>query len=106
MALSQRLRLSDVRSAFRLLGEVRELGDNPLAWRRHMLEGLNRLVGTQVGIAVAWRIPIDGTMPEPEQLLDLGWAGEAERNCWFHYIQQSDWRDDPTVPHILGSMAA
>lgn len=40
-----------------LLGEVRELGDDPQAWREHLLHGLNGLLGTRVGMA--------GEMPAP-----------------------------------------
>jgi DNA-binding CsgD family transcriptional regulator len=49
MARSQRLRLRDVRAVFRLLGEIRELGADPLAWRRHMLASLDRVIGSPVG---------------------------------------------------------
>ncbi|MHC5540207.1 helix-turn-helix transcriptional regulator [Singulisphaera rosea] len=45
MAKSQRLRLPEIRAAFRLVGECRELGLDPLAWRIHALEGLCRLIG-------------------------------------------------------------
>jgi hypothetical protein len=51
MGRSNRLRLSDVRAAFRLVGECRDLGADSAAWRRHMSEGLRRLAGARVMIA-------------------------------------------------------
>lgn len=47
MAKSQRLRLDEVRDVFRLLGECRDLGVDPAAWRRHALSGLCRLAGAE-----------------------------------------------------------
>ena len=111
MATSHHLKLRDVRAAYRLVGEVRELGAEPLAWRRHLLEGLSRLVGTQVGQALELPAPFDlGRMPEPG-VLDLGWAGRAERDIWFSYYEscvsdRSDWFEDPTIPGINRLWAA
>jgi hypothetical protein len=49
-----------VREAFRLLGELRELGAEPLVWRRHMLESLGRIIGVTVGMSAegcpTWRV--------------------------------------------------
>src|SRR5687767_3436625 len=50
MSKSQRLRLGEVQSLYRLLGECRELGMDAVAWRRHMLAGLCRLTHAQVGL--------------------------------------------------------
>ncbi len=126
MASSYYLKLHDVRAACRLVGEVRELGADPLAWRRHLLEGLNLLVGTQVGMASEMPAPFDvsclrltlrdgivgmasempalfdGRIPPPEGVLDLGWASEAERNVYLGFVNRciidnSRWLDDPTT---------
>jgi DNA-binding CsgD family transcriptional regulator len=45
MPKSERLRLRDVRAAFRLVGEVTELGADPHDWWTHLLEGLCELTG-------------------------------------------------------------
>jgi DNA-binding CsgD family transcriptional regulator len=39
------LRLRDVRNAYRLIGDARDLGDDPALWHRHVLAGLRELVG-------------------------------------------------------------
>jgi DNA-binding CsgD family transcriptional regulator len=56
-AKPQRLTLSHVRSVFRLLFEVRDLGSSPHAWRRHMVAGLLELVNGSTGIAAEAIIP-------------------------------------------------
>jgi DNA-binding CsgD family transcriptional regulator len=45
MSKSQRLRLDEVRASMRLVGECRDLGYDPEAWRRRALEGLSRMDG-------------------------------------------------------------
>jgi DNA-binding CsgD family transcriptional regulator len=48
MGRSNRLRLEDVRAAFRLIGGCRDLGGDTEAWRRHALQGLGPLLGARV----------------------------------------------------------
>jgi DNA-binding CsgD family transcriptional regulator len=45
MSRSAALRVSDFRAIYQLVGECRELGDDPILWRRHLLAGLGRLTG-------------------------------------------------------------
>jgi len=56
-AKPQRLTLSHVRSVFRLLVDVRDLGSSPLAWRRHMVAGLLELVDGSTALAAEAIIP-------------------------------------------------
>ncbi|HEU4408912.1 MAG TPA: LuxR C-terminal-related transcriptional regulator [Polyangiaceae bacterium] len=53
------LATDDVRALLRLVGEVRELGDDPTTWRRHALEGLSRLCGARAGSALEHWLPGD-----------------------------------------------
>lgn len=46
MSKSGMLRFEDLRGAYRLIGECRDLGSDPALWYPHMLEGLCRLVGS------------------------------------------------------------
>lgn len=55
--IRRRLRLSHVRSVFRLLSEVRDLGASPLAWRRHMVTRLLKLVDGGTCISAEAVIP-------------------------------------------------
>jgi DNA-binding CsgD family transcriptional regulator len=45
------LSLSDVRALLRLLGEVRELGGSPGAWRGHLAEQLSQLCGARAVVS-------------------------------------------------------
>ena len=45
MGKSDLLRVQDVRDAYRLIGECRDLGSDPALWHSLMLEGVYRLIG-------------------------------------------------------------
>jgi len=45
MGKSDLLRVQDVRDAYRLIGECRDLGSDPALWHSRMLEGVCRLLG-------------------------------------------------------------
>jgi DNA-binding CsgD family transcriptional regulator len=59
MAKSDLLRVHDVRDAYRLIGECRDVGSDPALWHRRMLEGLCRLAGVRAasGGEGRWRRP-------------------------------------------------
>ncbi len=102
MSRSQRLRFKDVRAAYRLLGECRELGADPLAWRRHMLDGLRQLVGARVGLY----LHVHGVLSDDERLsvpLDTGFLDPSQRTLWARYQQQNAHRDDPFHRNYYGS---
>ena len=40
MTKSDLLRVQDVRDAYRLIGECRDIGSDPALWHRRMFEGL------------------------------------------------------------------
>jgi DNA-binding CsgD family transcriptional regulator len=44
------LSAADVRALMRLVGELRELGEQPPQWRRHLLDSLDRLCGTRASL--------------------------------------------------------
>jgi hypothetical protein len=44
MSRSSTLRVADLRAVVQLVGECRELGDDPVLWRQHLIAGLARLV--------------------------------------------------------------
>lgn len=97
MSHSQRLRLKDLRNAYRLIGECREISvasapDKP--WWRHMLTELCPLVGAQVGIAGIFR-----NFGTPDQQIvaveDLGWTGRAERAHFLRYQAEGGEQRDP-----------
>jgi DNA-binding CsgD family transcriptional regulator len=97
MGHSQRLRRSHVRAAFRLLGEVRELGSDTLAWRRHMVAGLCRLVDAPVGMG--GEIPPGSHTPTAS--VDLGWGTARDRHEWLEFMAGGTDAGDPVVMNSL-----
>lgn len=51
MSKSDLLRVQDVGDAYRLIGECRDLGNDPALWERRMAEGLRRLIGAPAATA-------------------------------------------------------
>lgn len=97
-AAVHRLRLTEAQSVFRLLGEVRELGNDPAAWKLHMLNGLTRLVrGVIGGTGEVLRIR------RPDQLpfcgfADVGFATEALRRFYYRFVYAENMSPDPAMP--------
>jgi DNA-binding CsgD family transcriptional regulator len=90
MGRSQRLRQADLRDAFRLLGEVREIGRDPDAWRHHMRAGLCELVGATVGISVEAYQSSEFGPPSIASVIDGGWVGEQQRRVYLRYVAEGD----------------
>ncbi|QEG33642.1 helix-turn-helix domain-containing protein [Bythopirellula goksoeyrii] len=86
MARSERLRLSEIRDISRLIGECRELGPNPIAWRRHYLEGLTKIIGAQVAVGGTWRMTSSDGPPELHDNLELGFASEEQHAIWRTFM--------------------
>jgi DNA-binding CsgD family transcriptional regulator len=74
------MRLHDVRRAFRLLGEVRQLGTDPNVWRPHMVLGLRRLL--QAHIVVSSEVHFRRTAHDATRVIDIGWGSDAEGRIW------------------------
>ena len=55
MSKSDLLRVQDVREAYRLIGDCRDLGAGPVLWQPRMLEGACRLIGAPVAVGVEGR---------------------------------------------------
>lgn len=97
MSKSDRLRLRDVCAVLRLLGETRELGREPRAWRMHMLEGLRQLTGAQVALHMHLHQAgaISGATEPISEALDAGFLDAAQRTLWATYQRERAQCDDP-----------
>jgi DNA-binding CsgD family transcriptional regulator len=84
MGHSQRVRHRDLRDVYRLIGDCQELGADPVAWRKRLLEGLCRLLGDAFGAAgeAWWR----GT----PRVFDGSWGpvehGPAKPRGWNDFL--------------------
>jgi Bacterial regulatory proteins, luxR family len=94
MAQSDRLRLVDMRAAFRLIGECRELGADFGAWRMHMLDELRRLTGAQLALYLQIR-HLGTDAEEIVEPLDSGFLDASHLKLWAHYQEVRAHRDDP-----------
>lgn len=90
----ERLRLKDVRSIYRLLGECTELGSEPPKWRMHMLEGLLRLTGAQLALYMHIH-DLSGPRERLTEPLSAGFVEDAHLRLWLHYQENKAHRDDP-----------
>jgi hypothetical protein len=80
MGKSDLLRVRDVRDAYRLIGECRDLGGEPALWQTRILEGLGQLVGAAAGAGGEgiWARPVHPV--QPFSAFDTGFdAGGRER---------------------------
>jgi DNA-binding CsgD family transcriptional regulator len=81
MARSATLRFSDLRAIFHLVGECRELGDDPTRWRLHLFAGLARLTGG--GIAMGSElVGIRSSRIVMVGAVDWGWENGFNRVGW------------------------
>jgi len=62
---SDLLRFQDVRDAYRLIGECRDLGSDPGLWQQRMFDGLRALIGAPAtsGGEARWRRPHAAIVP-------------------------------------------
>jgi DNA-binding CsgD family transcriptional regulator len=86
MGQSSRLRLHDVRAAFRLVGECRDLGYDPDAWGRHMFAGLCRLTGARAANGGEVRQALPGGPVEGITYFDAGFE-PWEHNLYSAFLR-------------------
>lgn len=82
MSKSARLRAEDWRAIFRVIGECRDLGDDRVAWREHLLGQATRLTGSDIGMTGEMA---DGRSLRPRDLgvVTWGWqTGFAKREVF------------------------
>jgi DNA-binding CsgD family transcriptional regulator len=87
MSESASLRPKDYRAVFRLTGECRELGVDPLAWRAHLLRGANQLAGAVAAISTEG----EGFFHEPDFRVQLNVYADfddAARRAHQRYIAE------------------
>jgi DNA-binding CsgD family transcriptional regulator len=99
MSKSGLLRVQDVHAAYRLIGDCRDVGDDPAEWHRLALEGLCRLVGAfaATGGEGTWARP---AMPcRPITAYHVGFD-RAGRDRFFAYMRENGVSADPIIRQI------
>ncbi len=97
MGRSQLLRLRDIRSAFRLVGEARDMGADPSAWRSHVIGEMARLVGGSVAMTLDLHEFLPGRVPRWVAPADLGWESDLERRRFLDYLGSDLPKEDPSA---------
>lgn len=83
------LKLQDVRSVFRLIGEVRELGSDPQLWRPHMTRRLAKLVNAEMVMSSEIHFR-KGHGESKSKVVDIGWGCDADGNVWQIHTERED----------------
>lgn len=87
-----KLKLRDVRAAFRLVGEVRELGSDPGKWRPHLVRRLCQMLRAEIVTSSELhfrRLRNGGT-----KVLDVGWGTDASGTVWEIRTEQEQARPE------------
>ena len=95
MGQSNNLRLSDVRAVFRLIGECRELGADPVEWRLHLLRELCGILGARVG-AGGEATGMAQQRFIPLSTVDVGWENDDQRQVMFEWMALQSQQRSPT----------
>jgi DNA-binding CsgD family transcriptional regulator len=94
MSHSAQPTLAELRALFRLLGDLRELSADRLAWRQRMVNGLCGLLGARQGSALG----LDGFHPGGSmRLIDAvhgGWANPVAAAIWENQLRSGEFRND------------
>src|SRR5262245_56426480 len=95
MAKVDLLRVQDVRDAYRLIGECRDLGGDPSLWQMRMFEGLSHQFGTaSTGGEGRLAGPKGGILPLT--YFDFGFDAADKRN-YLTYMREGGAAADPFV---------
>jgi DNA-binding CsgD family transcriptional regulator len=82
MRKSRRVRLGDLRRAYRLTHACRDVGQDPTAWPALLADGLKKLLGSQV--IVVGKIELaPGSPPRNHHIVDSGWDSDQHRDQWY-----------------------
>jgi Bacterial regulatory proteins, luxR family len=84
-----KLRLADVRRAFRLIGEIRQHGAEPQEWRPHLLRGLIDLLDADLVISseVHFRTTAKSDVLT---VTDIGWGQERGGEPWRIHSEREE----------------
>jgi DNA-binding NarL/FixJ family response regulator len=100
MGASSALRAEDWRMLIRLVGECRELGDEPHLWRAHFAQQVGRRVGGDL-CYFGELAGCDIQKPKDLGVAEWGWDAGFDRTSWLPMLR--DLRDKTSVPITVTS---
>ena len=99
MGKSTRLRLSDIRHIYRIINEIVELGEDPDAWRAHLVEQLLHFFHFQYSVSFVVPLPMDTSNISAVKVCERG-LDEAGLRTWSEYGRRGDLSSDPCTSAI------
>ena len=100
MSKSQRLRHCDLVNIYRLLGDCRDLGADPLAWRRRLVDGLMKLTGARVAYVVGL-LGFPGPGIRADELVHLALEESGQTKLFReHFEFMARGGEDPMISHF------
>lgn len=96
MTKSDLLRVEDVRDAFRLLGDCRDLGSDPALWFPRLLEGLRETFGARSATGGEGRVVRAGGPIEPTEAFQAGLDG-PEYDLYVRHLRRGGPARDPMI---------
>jgi DNA-binding CsgD family transcriptional regulator len=101
MSHSESIGIRDVVRVMRLIHETCEFGDDAFAWRKHFIEGLQRIVDRGLyGFGCVLRQPVCPTNVECAMHFWIG-ADKDQIEVWQRYTSGCDVSGDPVTPSII-----
>jgi DNA-binding CsgD family transcriptional regulator len=96
MDKSGRVTLGQVRAVYRLVDECREIGDDPEKWKRHLLDGINAVVGTMFSTAAELELGgPDG--PRMVSFVDTGVPMQRVQQEWDDFLRRGRFVEHPAA---------
>jgi DNA-binding CsgD family transcriptional regulator len=105
MGESASLRAPDYRAILHLVGQCRDLGADPYAWRLHLLTQLCARLGARVG-AGGEATGVDRGLFIPLSTVDMGWENDRQRQALLDWMQLQAQRRKPAGLFPLAPPAA
>jgi DNA-binding CsgD family transcriptional regulator len=102
MSKSASLRSEDVRAIVQLVGECRDLGDDPVAWRQHLFRTVSRLSRS----VLATGADMAGCLAGRTVFLNMdswGWENGLSKQGWLQALTAL--KDDPTALMLVTRVA-
>ena len=96
MSKSGQLRLHDIRDAYRLIGDCRDLGGDPVLWHGRMLQGLAHLIDADIVTGGEGRWVRRDEAPFVGSAFAFGLDGAGQK-LLRTYVKNNDVEDDPVV---------
>ncbi len=93
MGKSGRVRLREIRLAYRLIHDCRDVGHNPAAWPVVLAERLPLLVDAQLCLVGELEVGRPGHPARADALAEHGWPSPSDRALWQQrYLAEQDFR--------------